>query len=108
VSAHLGFIGGGRFHYVVPAYDTEYRRFEVGHMLLQHLIDQSFANGLTTFDLGVGDFPYKARWATHHLALYNYERALSLAGWLYLQMRRARRLAGSTGIGNWIRTVRAR
>jgi CelD/BcsL family acetyltransferase involved in cellulose biosynthesis len=107
VSAHLGFTGRGQFHYVVPAYDTEYRRFEVGHLLLQHLIDQSFANGLSTFDLGVGDFPYKARWATHHLSLYNYRRPLTVAGWLYFQMRHARHLVGATGIGNWIRGVRA-
>jgi CelD/BcsL family acetyltransferase involved in cellulose biosynthesis len=108
VSAHLGFIGRGRFHYLVPAYDTEYRRFEVGHMLLQHLIDRAFDNGLSTFDLGVGDFPYKARWATHHVALYNYEHPVSSAGWLYFQLRRARHLAGATGIGKWAKTIRTR
>jgi CelD/BcsL family acetyltransferase involved in cellulose biosynthesis len=106
VSAHLGFIGRGRFHYLVPAYDTEYRRFEVGHMLLQHLIDQSFERGLATFDLGVGDFPYKARWATHHMALYNYERALTLNGWLYFQMRRTRQVIGATAIGKWAKSIR--
>jgi CelD/BcsL family acetyltransferase involved in cellulose biosynthesis len=108
VSAHLGFTGRGRFHYILPAYDTEYRRFEVGHLLLQHLIDRSFDDGLTTFDLGVGDFFYKARWATHRLALYSYEQHISSAGWLYLQMRRAQRFAGTTGVRKWLRDVRSR
>jgi CelD/BcsL family acetyltransferase involved in cellulose biosynthesis len=102
VSAHLGFTGRGRFHYILPAYDTEYRRFEVGHLLLQHLIDQSFDDGLTTFDLGVGDFFYKSRWATHRLALYSYERHINAAGWLYLQMRRAQHFAGTTGVRKWL------
>jgi CelD/BcsL family acetyltransferase involved in cellulose biosynthesis len=106
VSAHLGFIGRGRFHYAVPAYDLEYRRFEVGHLLLQHLIDGSFDQGLSTFDLGVGDFPYKARWATHHLTLRNYERALTFGGWLYFQMRHAQHFAGTTRLGQWIKSRR--
>jgi len=106
VSGHLGFMGRGRFHYVLPAYDTEFRRFEVGHLLLQHLIDQSHEKGLRTFDLGVGDFPYKARWSTHRLALYSYERPLTFAGWLFFQMRRAQHVAGATGVRQWFSTVR--
>jgi CelD/BcsL family acetyltransferase involved in cellulose biosynthesis len=105
VAGHLGFIGRGRFHYVLPAYDTEYRRFEVGHLLLQHLIDQSYDKGLRTFDLGVGDFSYKARWSTHRLALYSYERPLTMAGWLYFQMRRAQHVAGTTGVRKWLSTT---
>lgn len=105
VSGHLGFIGRGRFHYVLPAYDTEYRRFEVGHLLLAHLIDQSYDKGLRTFDLGVGDFAYKARWSTHRLALYSYERPVTFAGWLYFQMRRAQHVAGTTGVRKWLSTT---
>jgi CelD/BcsL family acetyltransferase involved in cellulose biosynthesis len=91
VSAHLGFMGRGCFYYTFPAYDPAYRQFSVGHLLLQHLIDQSCEQGLATFDLGEGDFPYKAKWVTHHLALSNYKHALTAAGLLYLQVRRARR-----------------
>jgi CelD/BcsL family acetyltransferase involved in cellulose biosynthesis len=106
VSAHLGFIGRGRFHYAVPAYDLEYRRFEAGHLLLQHLIDGAYDQGMTTFDLGVGDFPYKARWATHRLTLRNYEKALSFSGWLYFKMRHAQHFAGTTRLGQWIKARR--
>ncbi len=103
VSAHLGFIGCDRFHYVLSAYDTGYGRFGVGQLLLQHLIDDSFDKGLSTFDLGVGDFPYKERWATHRLALFSYERALTTAGWLYLWLRRTQRWAAALGVGKWFR-----
>lgn len=108
VSGHLGFIGRGRFHYILPAYEARFRRFEVGHLLLQHLIDQSAAQGVATFDLGVGDFPYKARWATHRLVLGCHQRALSVAGWVFFRLRGARHLAASTGIRRWLRAVTAR
>ncbi|MBV1696815.1 MAG: GNAT family N-acetyltransferase [Hyphomicrobiales bacterium] len=91
VSAHLGFTGHGCFYYTFPAYDPAYRQYSVGHILLQHLIDQCRADGYATFDLGEGDAPYKAKLATHELPLRDHEHALNAAGLLYLQMRRARR-----------------
>jgi len=103
VSAHLGFVGGGRFHYVLPAYDGEYQRFKPGHLLLQHLIDHCFERQFSTFDLGLGDFSYKVTWATHRLPLYAHERPVTLAGRLYLQLRRARRFVGATGLREWLR-----
>jgi CelD/BcsL family acetyltransferase involved in cellulose biosynthesis len=91
VSAHLGFTGRDCFYYTFPAYNPAYRQYSVGHLLLQHLIDQSCEQGLGTFDLGEGDFPYKAKWVTHHLALTSHYQAVTAAGLLYLQVRRARR-----------------
>ncbi|HUZ30926.1 MAG TPA: GNAT family N-acetyltransferase [Xanthobacteraceae bacterium] len=91
VSAHLGFTGHGCFYYTFPAYDPAYRQYSVGHLLLQHLIDQCRADEYETFDLGEGDAPYKAKLATHELPLSDYEHALNAAGLLYLQMRHARR-----------------
>jgi CelD/BcsL family acetyltransferase involved in cellulose biosynthesis len=105
VSAHLGFIGRGRFHYIFPAYDTAFGRHRVGHLLLQHLIDQSVAQDFATFDLGMGDDSYKNKWATHHLALQTHERAVTAAGRVYLQMRRVGRLVSASGIRTWFKTA---
>jgi CelD/BcsL family acetyltransferase involved in cellulose biosynthesis len=104
-SAHLGFIGRGRFYYIFPAYDTEFGRYRVGHLLLQHLIDQSVTQDFDTFDLGVGDASYKNKWATHHLALHNHERAVTAAGRVYLQMRRVGRFVSASGIRTWFKTA---
>jgi CelD/BcsL family acetyltransferase involved in cellulose biosynthesis len=104
-SAHLGFIGRGRFYYILPAYDTQYGRYRAGHLLLRHLIDQSTEQGIATFDLGMGDNSYKDIWATQHLALYNHERAVTTAGQVYLQMRRVRRFVKASGVGTWFRTA---
>lgn len=96
-SAHLGFIGCGRFYYIFPAYDVAFGRHRVGHLLLQHLVDQSIELGFDTFDLGIGDARYKDTWATHRLALYAHDRAVTAAGRLYLQMRRVRNFVSSSG-----------
>jgi len=104
-SAHLGFIGRGRFYYILIGYDSQFGRYGVGHLLLQHLIDQSVAQDFDTFDLGIGDASYKNKWATHRLALHSHERAVTAAGRLYLQMRRIRRLVDASGVRAWFRTA---
>jgi CelD/BcsL family acetyltransferase involved in cellulose biosynthesis len=104
-SAHLGFIGRGRFYYIFPAYDVAFSRHRVGHLLLRHLIDAAVEQNFDTFDLGCGDGDYKDTWATHRLALSCHERAVTAAGRVYLQMRRVRRFVGSRGVRSWFRTA---
>jgi CelD/BcsL family acetyltransferase involved in cellulose biosynthesis len=91
VAAHLGFVGPGRFYYILPAFDTEYRSFAVGLMLLGHLIEQCADEDYATFDLGEGDYSYKETWETHRIPLLSHERGLTAAGVVYGQLRRARR-----------------
>ena len=62
VSAHLGFIGRGRFYWVLPAFDTQYRAWAVGNILLDYLIMSSAESGYTSFDLGEGDYPKLMAW----------------------------------------------
>jgi CelD/BcsL family acetyltransferase involved in cellulose biosynthesis len=88
VSAHLGFIGRGRFYYVMPAYDIRFRSLAPGHLLLDHLINRSVEDGFNVFDLGEGDFAYKRKWATHTTALSRHEAPVTMRGRLYLEARR--------------------
>ena len=85
-------IGRGRFYYILPAFDTEYRSFAVGLVLLKRLIEQCVDQDCQTFDLGEGDYPYKETWTTHRDPLWSYEHGLTSAGKIYGQLRRARRL----------------
>jgi CelD/BcsL family acetyltransferase involved in cellulose biosynthesis len=94
VSAHLGFIGRGRFYYVLPAFDTRYRSLAVGHVLLDHLIESS-KKDYAAFDLGEGDFSYKEKWTTHLVPLWSCEQAVSTPGFVYCQLRRIRRFVGN-------------
>jgi CelD/BcsL family acetyltransferase involved in cellulose biosynthesis len=90
-SAHLGFVGRGRFHYVMPAYDTRYRALAPGYQLLDHLMSHCRDAGYEIFDLGEGEHRYKAKFMTHEVALRAYQRALTVVGMLYLQADRTRR-----------------
>jgi CelD/BcsL family acetyltransferase involved in cellulose biosynthesis len=103
VSAHLGFIGRGRFYYIFPAYDAAYARYRPGHLLLNYLVDQTTEQSFETFDLGVGDEGYKISWANERIALYDHQRAITTVGQLYLQMRRVRRFVKSRGVRTWFR-----
>jgi CelD/BcsL family acetyltransferase involved in cellulose biosynthesis len=94
VSTHLGFIGRGRFYYVLPAFDTRYRSLAVGILLLDRLIERCSQEQYSTFDLGEGDFSYKTKWATRRLPLMACEQALTPIGTLFGQLRRVRNLTG--------------
>jgi CelD/BcsL family acetyltransferase involved in cellulose biosynthesis len=94
VSAHLGFTGRGRFYYVLPAFDTGYRPYAVGILLLDHLVERCAKERYSTFDLGEGDFSYKSKWATHRLPLLACEQAVTSIGALFGRLRRVRHLSG--------------
>jgi hypothetical protein len=94
VSTHLGFIGRGRFYYVLPAFDTEYRSLAVGILLLDRLVERCSAERYAVFDLGEGDFSYKTKWATHRLPLLACEQAVTPVGALFGGLRRVRNLVG--------------
>ena len=103
IAAHLGFVGRGRLYYIFPAFDADYERYRPGYLLLDHLVDRSIKEGLEIFDLGIGDAGYKTAWETHTLKLYSHERAMTVAGQVYLQMRRVRRFLKAGGVRSWFR-----
>jgi CelD/BcsL family acetyltransferase involved in cellulose biosynthesis len=90
-SAHLGFIGRGRFYYVMPAYDTRFRALAPGYQLLDHLLSHCRDVGYEVFDLGEGEHRYKEKFMTHQVRLRTYQRAMTVAGMIYLQANRIRR-----------------
>jgi CelD/BcsL family acetyltransferase involved in cellulose biosynthesis len=53
------------------------------------LIEFSIKRGLATFDLTVGDEPYKRDWADHSTALYDYTQGVSIKGRLAVALRDA-------------------
>ena len=44
----------------MPSYDAAWDRLSPGRLLLDHLIEWSFCQGLGEFDFTIGDEPYKA------------------------------------------------
>ena len=81
VATHWGMRYGRRFYWLMPGYqDGEWARYSVGRILLDAVVQHCIAEGLTVFDLTVGDEGYKMQWADHMLPLYAGQQGYSLRG----------------------------
>lgn len=56
------FVHGGRVSAALNSYDPEVHRQSPGEILLRDVVGQMAERGMTTFDLGAGDFAYKRHW----------------------------------------------
>jgi CelD/BcsL family acetyltransferase involved in cellulose biosynthesis len=75
----------------MPAYDIRYRALAPGYQLLDHLLSHCCDAGYALFDLGEGEHRYKAKFMSHEVRLRTYQRAVTVAGMIYLQANRIRR-----------------
>jgi CelD/BcsL family acetyltransferase involved in cellulose biosynthesis len=90
VATHCGMIFRGRFYYLMPGHEAgDWTKYSVGRLLLQNLVEWSISHGLATFDMTIGDEPYKQQWADHSIPLYDWVYAVTLRGKAYLAGRQA-------------------
>ncbi len=68
-AALYGFERGGRFTFYQSGHEPAWRPHSPGTVLLGSAIERAFSEGLAEFDLGHGDEPYKALFATTSRAL---------------------------------------
>jgi len=66
LATHWGCVHRGRFVWLMPAYDPAWHRVSPGRLLLEHLLQRCFDDGLDAFDFTIGDEPYKAVYADAH------------------------------------------
>lgn len=91
IATHWGMIYRGRYYWLMPGYEAgEWGKYSSGRLLMQHMIDWSIAQGLTVFDLTVGDEEYKKAWADHSLDLHEWVAPQTLAGQVPVLRRRMR------------------
>lgn len=70
IASHWGCVYRNRFFWLMPAYDSAWSKVSPGRLLLDHLVEWSFAAGLQAFDFTIGDEPYKGTYANRHEPLY--------------------------------------
>jgi CelD/BcsL family acetyltransferase involved in cellulose biosynthesis len=91
LATHWGLVHGGRFYCLMLAYaDHPLARFSPGRLLVEDLVAWSFAQGLTAFDLGVGDTEWKHLFQPERLPLAHASLAGNALGWAYLEARKLR------------------
>jgi CelD/BcsL family acetyltransferase involved in cellulose biosynthesis len=65
IAFHYGSAYGGRYYFGTTAYERDLSRHSPGQVLLRQLLLAAVAEGAQTFDFGLGDEPFKLRFATH-------------------------------------------
>ena len=65
IAYHFGFCHRGSFLWYKPSFDIDLARHSPGEVLLRQLLLAAIAEDAHTFDFGLGDEAFKARFATH-------------------------------------------
>ncbi len=107
LASHWGMVARQRFYSLMPAYDAEWAKYSPGMIHLEEMILWAIENGMQTFDLGVGDEPYKLGIQTGELELFRGETAHTAAGRAYLLYLESRRLLAASPVGTAVRNYRA-
>jgi CelD/BcsL family acetyltransferase involved in cellulose biosynthesis len=85
IAAHWGYVAGGRFYYLIPSYEAGmFRSFSPARILLEHLLEWSYAHGVTVFDFGLGDESYKTEYCDVLISLRIAAKPVNLLGAMYL------------------------
>lgn len=64
IAFHFGFSYGGRYHWWRPSFAIDLAQHSPGEVLLRHLLLAALDEGATVFDFGLGDLPFKRRFAS--------------------------------------------
>lgn len=64
VAFHFGTCFNGTFLWYKPTFDVRWSRYSPGEVLLRQLLLYAAETGVHTFDFGIGDEPFKQRFAT--------------------------------------------
>lgn len=85
LATHLGIRHGDQFYYLMPTFnaDDKWRKFSLGRIHLEKLIDWAIENGIVKFDFTIGGESYKAIWCDGEMPIYNHLKIRSFRGIIY-------------------------
>jgi len=93
IATDFGLIHDSTHHGVLTSMTSgPLRRFSPGTVAHVLMLDETVARGIRSYDLGVGEFAYKARLPGEETPLYERHQALSLRGGVALAEARLRRM----------------
>ena len=84
VAAHWGMVYRNRFYYLLPAFKGgKWKKFSVGRLLLENLLEWSINHGLSIFDFTIGAEEYKRTWCDSKVTLFQTVKGMSWKGEIY-------------------------
>jgi len=72
IAYHYGLSYKGRYLFGIPSFAIELASHSPGEVLIRQLLLAAIDEGATAFDFGIGDEPYKYRFATNTTILHHY------------------------------------
>ncbi|RBP07122.1 CelD/BcsL family acetyltransferase involved in cellulose biosynthesis [Roseiarcus fermentans] len=98
VAANWGYVVGERFYGLMSSYrgDPEWKPYAPGRLLNEFQMKWGSRQGLKTFDLGVGDEPYKVRYAHVHVPLREACLPMTVKGLMLVLARSAKNQAAAS------------
>lgn len=80
VSAGFGVVKDGVFHLLLTGFNSDFRNYSVGLLVILDAIKDCFARGEQRFDLTIGDQPYKRAFGTMETPMWAIWSGTSFAG----------------------------
>ncbi len=90
IAAHWGMVYKKRFYHFMPSLAEQWRRYAPGRLLLEHLLQWSFANDLEVFDFTVGREEYKRVWHPDEAGLSQYRQPFNLRGRFFISTEKTK------------------
>ena len=57
------FLSPERAYFAITTFDTDFRRYNLGHVLIMKIMEWCFDNNIKEFDYSKGTYDYKTRWS---------------------------------------------
>lgn len=70
IAISLCFLSQSHLFFAITTFDTDFRRYNLGHVLIMNIMDWCYNNNISVFDYSKGTYDYKLRWANES---YNFE-----------------------------------
>ncbi|MGB0466830.1 MAG: GNAT family N-acetyltransferase [Pontibacterium sp.] len=92
VATHWGAVLDKRYYFLMPTYaGGDWKRYSVGRILLEELMQWCFDQELTVFDFSLGGEQYKKEWCDQAMPLYEVLDAKTLPGQVYVTGQKAKK-----------------
>lgn len=70
VSASVCFNSSKELFFAITTFDIDFRKYNLGHLLIMYIMQWCFENGIEIFDYSKGTYEYKMRWSN---TVYDFE-----------------------------------
>ena len=84
-AVEIGFACRDRMCIHIMAYDLAFDKAAAGILLLEHMIETSFASGVTVYDLMAPGDGYKKEWADGAVHVHDYAVPMTMVGTIFAQ-----------------------